>query len=98
MEYVLAAAAVLGFMAWLLISAAICLEAFDILHDSWISGGSILAIGIVSFVGCFATIFHLIDSQNDNSEHCGPGTVYRKSSHYNAATKAPQTDWWCESK
>lgn len=98
MEYVLAAAAVLGFMAWLLISAAICLEAFDILHDSWLSGGIVLAVGLGSFVCLFATIFHLIDSQNDNSEHCGPGTVYRESSHYNAATKTPQTDWWCESK
>lgn len=92
------AAAVIVFMAWLSMSAFICLAAFDILHDSWRSGGSILAIGIVSFVGCFAMIFHLIDSQNDNSEHCGPGTVYRESSHYNAATKAPETDWWCESK
>lgn len=90
------AAAVIAFMAWLLISAFICLAAFEILHDSWISGGIVLAIGLISFVGLFATMLRLMDSQDDNSEHCGPGTVYRESSHYNAATKTPQTDWWCE--
>lgn len=99
MEYVLMAVAVVAFSAWLLIGAFICLASFDVLDDgSWISGFFILAIGLVSCVSCFATMFHLIDSQNDNSEHCGPGTVYRESSHYNAATKTPETDWWCEVK
>ena len=92
-------AAVVGFMAWLSISALICLEAFEALDDGcWTIGFLSLAVGIVSLVSCFATMFNLIDSQNDNSEHCGPGTVYRESSHYNAATKAPETDWWCEVK
>ncbi|WKS69000.1 hypothetical protein NLL40_11705 [Corynebacterium accolens] len=99
MEYVLMAAAVIGFMAWLSMSAFICLEAFDDLIDgSWKIGFLSLAVGIVSLVSCFATMFNLIDSHDDNSEHCGPGTVYRESSHYNAATKAPETDWWCEVK
>jgi hypothetical protein len=98
-EYVLMAVAVIAFMAWLSMSVFICLEAFDALSDGeWIGGFLALAIGIVSLVGCFVTMFHLIDSQDDDSEHCGSGTVYRESSHYNAATKAPETDWWCESR
>lgn len=32
----------------------------------------------------------------NNAEHCGPGTEYRESRHYNAATKSTQTIWWCE--
>ena len=87
------AAVVVGFMAWLSMTVFICLEAFEALSDGeWRGGFLALAVGIVSFIGLFATIFHLIDSQNDNSEHCRPGTVYRESSHYNAATKSPQTD------
>lgn len=93
------AVVVVVFSAWLLMSAFICVEAFDALSDGeWRGGFLALVVGIVSFIGLFVVIFHLIDSQNDNSEHCGPGTVYRESSHYNAATKSPQTDWWCESK
>lgn len=99
MEYILMAAAVVGFMAWLSIAALVCIKALEAMSDgSWTIGFLSLAVGIASFVSCFAAIFNLIDSQNDNSEHCGPGTVYRESSHYNAATKAPETDWWCESR
>ena len=34
----------------------------------------------------------------DNSEHCGPGTEYRESRHYNPSTRSAHTDWWCEVK
>ena len=98
MEYIIMAAAMLAFMAWLTISVFICMFGFDVLHDSWKSGAIILLVGAASFIGCIATIFYAIDSHDDNSEHCVPGTEYRESRHYNPSTKSTHTDWWCEAK
>jgi hypothetical protein len=34
----------------------------------------------------------------NNAEHCGPGTFYRESTQYNVATKSSETEWWCEAR
>ena len=98
MEYIIMAAAAMALIAWFFGSALICIYGFEVFHDSWTGGGIILLVGAVSFIGCFATMLYLIDSHDDNSEHCGPGTEYRESRHYNPSTKSTHTDWWCEAK
>ena len=98
MEYMTMAAAAMALIAWLSASAFICISGFEIFHDSWTGGVIILLVGAASFIGCFATMFYLIDSHDDDSEHCGPGTEYRESRHYNPSTKSTHTDWWCEAK
>ena len=98
MEYIIMAAATLALMAWLSISVLIFMFGLDVMHDSWKSGVIILLVGAASFIGFVATMYYAIDSHDDNSEHCGPGTEYRESRHYNPSTKSTHTDWWCEAK
>ena len=54
--------------------------------------GAVLALAVAIW-GALAT--GIIDS-DDNAQHCGPGTTYRESSHYDPATKTVRTDWVCE--
>ena len=98
MEYIIMAAATLALTAWLSISVLICMFGLDVMRDSWKSGVFILLVGAASFIGFVATMFYVIDSHDDNSEHCGPGTEYRESRHYSPSTKSTNTDWWCEAK
>lgn len=98
MEYIIMAAATVAFMAWFTISVFICMFSFEVFYDSWTGGVIILLVGAASFIGCIATMFYVIDSHDDNSEHCGPGTEYRELRHYNPSTKSTHTDWWCEAK
>lgn len=98
MEYIIMAAAAIALVAWFFVSVLICIYGFEVFCDSWSGGGIILLVGAVSFIGCFATMFYFIDSHDDNSEHCGPGTEYRESLHYNPSTRSTDTDWWCEVK
>lgn len=55
-------------------------------------------IGAAAIVPLITVVVYGVANFVDNSEHCGPGTVYRESRHYNPATKTTQTDWWCEAK
>ena len=98
MEYIIFAAATMALVAWISVSVLICIFGFEVFHDSWTSGVIILLVGAASFIGCFATMFYLIDSHDENSEHCGPGTEYRESRHYNPSTRSTHADWWCEAK
>lgn len=98
MNFIIMAFLSVAFMAWLFISVGICMSSVDVMRDSLISGIIILLLGAISLIGCLATLFYIVDSQDDDSEHCGPGTEYRESSHYNPSTRTTHTDWWCEVK
>lgn len=45
----------------------------------------------------FAALVWGLSSEN-NADHCGPGTEYRKSTQYNPSTKLTTSTWWCEAK
>ena len=57
---------------------------------------AVVWIAIVSLIVCIPVWAGVFDE--DNAGHCGPGTIYRESSHYNPSTKTTDTDWWCEAR
>ncbi|WP_027503357.1 hypothetical protein [Rhodococcus sp. UNC363MFTsu5.1] len=62
-------------------------------QGSAVGVGSILALALVICIPIWAGVF-----DEDNSQHCGPGTVYRESSQYNPATESTDYSWWCEAR
>lgn len=61
---------------------------------AWVTVGGGL-VGLILFI---SLVFYVTSTGEDNSEHCGPGTEYRESRHYNPSTRITHTDWWCEVK
>ena len=96
---------VIACIVWFLAAAAMVMAligfVFGIGDGNWALGE-----GIIAFIAWLAgaalliciPIWTGVFTEDDMSGHCGPGTVYRESSHYNAATKTTDTDWWCEAK
>jgi len=54
--------------------------------------------GLIGLVLVISIVLYATSTSGDNSEHCGPGTEYRESRHYNPSTRSTHTDWWCEAK
>ena len=99
MEYIIQAAIVVGIILWFSISAIVgFMGIVSFLEDLIISGLIIGALGVTSLILCIAVFANLADSNDSNQEHCGPGTEYRESRHYNPSTRSTHTDWWCETK
>lgn len=99
MDFIIQAAIVVGIIAWFSISAIVAFKGFEIsIEDHFFSGITICALGLTSLIICITVFANLADSSDSNQEHCGPGTEYRESRHYNPSTRNMHTDWWCESK
>lgn len=100
MEFIIGAAAFVFFMAITFASlVAIYIGGEDVLEypndkRSWVIFGG----GVIGLIICIALVSYAVSTSEDNSEHCGPGTEYRESRHYNPSTKSTHTDWWCEVK
>lgn len=99
MEYIIQAAIAVGIIAWFSISAIVgFMGIVSFLEDGIISGLIVGALGVTSLILCIAVFANLVDSSEPNQEHCGPGTEYRESRHYNPSTRSTHADWWCEAK
>lgn len=99
MDLIIQAAIVVGIIAWFSISTIVAFKGVEIfVEDFSISGIVIGLLGVVSLILCVAVFTNLADSSDSNEEHCGPGTEYRESRHYNPSTRNMHTDWWCEAK
>lgn len=62
------------------------------------SGWAFFSGGVIGLILCIALVSYAFSTLENNSEHCGPGTEYRESRHYNPSTRSTHTDWWCEVK
>lgn len=83
------AIAMAGIIVPLVITATDDDERFTVLQKiGFHVGGAVLTAATI------ATAVALSPPVN-NSHHCGTGTTYQESSHYDTATKTTQTDWWC---
>lgn len=61
-------------------------------------GWAFVGGGVIGLILFLSIILYATSTSEDNSEHCGPGTEYRESRHYNPSTRSTHTDWWCEVK
>lgn len=94
MIYILGATLTITWIAFFILGGyLLMLPIFDENLSRWKESSA----GLIIIILCFAFMFWAIDNE-DNAEHCGPGTVYRESSHYNPATKTMHINWWCEAK
>ena len=100
MEYIIFAAAFVLLSAIALASlAAIYVGGETVLYPlNDKRGWAIFGGGVIGLILSIASVDYFISTSADNSEHCGPGTGYRESRHYNPSTRSTHTDWWCEVK
>ena len=54
--------------------------------------------GVIGLILFLSIVVYVTPRGVDNSGHCGPGTEYRESRHYNPSTRSTHTNWWCEVK
>lgn len=98
MEFIIGAAAFVLFTAITLASlTAIYIGGETVLdYPNDKSGWAIFSGGVIGLILSIALVSYEVSTSGDNSEHCGPGTEYRESRHYNPSTRSTHTDWWCE--
>ena len=100
MEFIIQAFAFVFFMAIAFASMAAIILGGDALVENpnnkraWV----FICGGLVGLILSISIAIYAISTSDDNSEHCGPGTEYRESRHYNPSTRSTHTDWWCEAK
>ncbi len=61
-------------------------------------GWAFIGGGVIGLILFLSIAVYVTPKGVDNSEHCGPGTEYRESRHYNPSTQSTHTYWWCETK
>lgn len=100
MEFIIGAAAFVFFIAIAFASlVAIYIGGETVLdYPNDKSGWAFFSSGVIGLILCIALVSYAVSTSEDNSEHCGPGTEYRESRHYNPSTRSTHTDWWCEVK
>lgn len=100
MEFIIGAAAFVFFIAIAFTSlVAIYIGGETVLDDpNDKMGWGIFSGGVIGLILCIALVSYGFSKVENNSEHCGPGTEYRESRHYNPSTRSTHIDWWCEVK
>lgn len=61
-------------------------------------GWAFVGGGVIGLILFLSIILYATSTSEHNSDHCGPGTEYRESRHYNPSTRSTHTYWWCEDK